>query len=65
MAPSKARAAFTQQRILAFELVDVISQKPRDAVRRSLGPTGLHVMYLVSKNPFKGGGKFADQFLEE
>jgi len=47
MSSSKARAAFTKQGILAFELVDVISQKPRDAVSRSLRPTGLHVMHLV------------------
>jgi hypothetical protein len=46
---------FTKQCILAFELVDVISQQPRHPVGRSLGPTGLHVMHLVAKHPLERG----------
>tara|TARA_B100001105_G_scaffold202116_1_gene165815 strand:+ start:415 stop:561 length:147 start_codon:yes stop_codon:yes gene_type:complete len=37
-----------KQRVLTFELIDVIGKQAGDTVCRALGPTRLHLMNLVA-----------------
>jgi hypothetical protein len=39
-----------KQRILAFELVDVVGEQAGDAVRGPLGPARLHIVNLVAQD---------------
>ena len=54
-----------KQRILAFELIDVVGEQARNPVRGALGPTRLHVMHLVAQDTLKRGRQLSGKVLEE
>ena len=54
-----------EQRVLAFELIDVIGEQAGDPVCRALGPARLHVMDLVAQNTLERGRQFSGKVLEE
>lgn len=53
MATSGTGEDIAKQRVLTFELIDVIGKQTGDTVRRALGPTRLHVMNLVAEDSFE------------
>lgn len=54
-----------KQRILAFELIDVIGKQAGDTMRGALGPTRLHVVDLVTQDTLESRGQLTGKVLEE
>ena len=42
-----------KQRILTFELIDVIGKQAGDTMRRALSPARLHIVNLVAQDTFE------------
>lgn len=42
-----------KQRILAFELINVVGKQPCNTMRSALGPSRLHIVNLIAKDSFE------------